>query len=196
MHFTLDQITLLIIQYKYLILFPFLVIEGPVVTIIAAFLASPAHRELSLPILFVEVVVADLTGDIFYYCVGRFGGLRIVSRWGRKFGLTEARFLKIEEYFKNHGGKTIVAGKIGHGFGWPTMIVAGATRMNFFRFLSVCLGVSIIKSSFLMFLGYYYGKSYNELSNNVHNGGVILSAVLIGAIIVYFLIKRPKNRAI
>ncbi len=196
MHFTLDQITLLIIQYKYLILFPFLVIEGPVVTIIAAFLASPAHKILNLPILFIEVVVADLTGDIFYYCVGRFGGLKVVSRWGSKFGLTKERFVKIEDHFKDHGGKTVAAGKIGHGFGWPTMIVAGATCMNFFKFLMVCLGVSIVKSVFLMFLGYYYGKSYNELSNNVHNGGLLLSAVLLAVIIIYFVIRRPKNKAI
>ncbi len=189
MHFSLDEITLLIVHYKYLILFPFLILEGPVVTVIAAFLASPAHPILSLPILLVEVIAADLAGDVFYYCLGRFSSKSGILKWGAKFGLTPSRFQKLEDHFVDHGGKTIAAGKIGHGIGWPTMIAAGATRMNFWRFLSINLGVSLIKTGVLIFLGYYYGESYNVLSNYIHYGGLILSALLIGGIIAYILWK-------
>ena len=61
--FSLDQIIGWLLVYKYFILFPVMVIEGPIITIIAGFLSS---LELLNPFLvYVVVVIADLTGSSF-----------------------------------------------------------------------------------------------------------------------------------
>lgn len=193
MHLSLAEIMSLIIQHRYLILFPLLVVEGPIVTIIAAFLASPAGGTLSLPLLFIEVVAADLTGDIFYYSIGRWGREGFLFRLTQKVGLTRERFQKVEGYFDKHGGKTIALSKIGHGLGWPAMMAAGAARMRFLKFFFINLSVSILKSGFLIFLGYYYGRSYSTLSAYVHYGGVILSVLLLGGLVAYFLLRKKKT---
>jgi membrane protein DedA with SNARE-associated domain len=193
MPITLESIIALFVAHKYAILFPLLVIEGPLVSIIAGFLANPEMGYLNVWVLILVVIIADLVGDVFYYAIGRWGRHSVVFRWVHRLGLSDERFLKLEKHFKNHGGKTIAAGKIGHGIGWAAMLAAGATSMNFLKFLFINFLVSIVKSSLLVFLGYYYGANYKKIATFFHYGGFLLSVILIGAMLIFFYYRRTKT---
>ena len=64
-----NQIFGLLYTYSYLVLFPLVVIEGPVVTIITGFLVSLGFMDF-IPAYF-TIMAGDLTGDVLYYSAGR-----------------------------------------------------------------------------------------------------------------------------
>ena len=116
-----------LLAYRYVILFPLVVIEGPIVTILAGFLASLG--QFNLFICYPLIVVADVIGDLFMYAQGRWGGKPAVERWGHHFGIKPEIIVRLEEHFKKHPGKTLIFGKISHFFGGPVLIAAGMARM-------------------------------------------------------------------
>ena len=184
----------IIIKYKYLVLFSALMIEGPVVTLIAGFLSSPAGNEiLSVRFLFAIVFLADIAGDTMYYSIGRFGR-RSIGPWFTK--IAEKRNISLhslEEYFHNHGKKTLALGKISHGLGWPVMLAAGSVRMPYGTFMSVNIVVSLFKSAVLVALCYFYGESFERITGPLARVGFIGTTILVVVIITYSVVMRRKK---
>jgi len=184
----------LLIRYKYLILFPGIVLEGPILTMLGGFLASPpGGKVMNIFSVFVVAVLADLTGDVFYYSVGKWSHSKFLSKYRHFVGLTPARLEKLKNYFNTHGPKTIVLGKITHSLGWPAMVAAGTAKMPFGKFMFFNTIVSIIKTLILVGLGYYYGKSSELLFKYVGWAGISLTILVVG-IVIYFFYARKPNR--
>src|SRR5665213_1956806 len=91
-------------QYGYIALFLIAVFEGPIITIIGAFLASQGYFEILA--VYVAVTAADLSGDLIYYGVGRAGW-----RAGRFLHKPPADFARVERYIAQHGAKVLLVAK-------------------------------------------------------------------------------------
>lgn len=193
--YSLASLIPLLVEYKYFILFPLLIAEGPIVTLMAAFLSSPGGGEvMSVSAVFLIVVIADITGDTIYYLIGRLGKNPI--KWiGKKLGLTDEKLISLDDFFKKHGTKAIVLGKISHGLGWPAMVGAGNSKMPYPYFLGINTIVSIGKSIVLVVLGYYYGESYIELSHYISRTGFIITTLILILLLFYFFKLRTKRKA-
>lgn len=190
---TIPYTLLLLVKYKYLILFPILIIEGPVVTILAAFLASPAGGQyLEIVPVFFIVFFADITGDTLYYLIGKYAKNYFINRFPKRFSLDPVRSNKIERYYKEHGVKTIMLGKISHGLGWPVMVGAGSAGMPYKTFITMNTLVSIPKSLILVAAGYYYGVHYDTLVQYIGKAGMILTTVT--ALIFLYIIYRRYTK--
>ena len=184
----------LLIKYKYLILFPGIVLEGPILTMLGGFLASPpGGRVMNVVTVFIVAVLADLTGDAFYYSVGKWSHSKFLSKYRHFVGLTTARLEKLKNYFNTHGVKTIVLGKISHAFGWPAMVAAGTAKMPFSKFMFFNTIVSFVKTLVLVALGYYYGKSSELLFKYVGWAGISLSVLVLSIAIYFFYIQKPNH---
>ncbi len=68
---TLDGALHLLQAHGLWLLFPLATVEGPIVTVLAAYLARLGH--LNLALIYVIVVAADLFGDGIVYWIGRIG---------------------------------------------------------------------------------------------------------------------------
>src|SRR5258708_12893626 len=68
MFFSFTKILELLVHYRYFVLFPISIVEGPIVTVLGGFLASMG--QLSVLWVFVVVVLGDLVGDSLYYFLG------------------------------------------------------------------------------------------------------------------------------
>src|SRR6185295_20205952 len=68
-------------HYKYLVIFPIAVIEGPIIIVISGFLVYMGF--LNVYVAYVVLVVADTIGDSLYYLVGKYWGR---SAWIMKIG--------------------------------------------------------------------------------------------------------------
>jgi membrane protein DedA with SNARE-associated domain len=185
----------LLSSYKYFLLFPGLVVEGPVLTFVAAFLASPGGGSLlNIYIVFILVLLADIVGDIMYYSIGRWGGKPLVERFGYKCGLTESKIQATKKYYYVHGKKTLAIAKISHGLGWPTMMTAGIINVPFLPFLCFTSMVSVIKSILLVAIGYVYGESYVLLKHYISLTGFIVTTVVAVILIVIIISLFNKKR--
>ena len=85
-------------------------LPGETALIVAGAYAGHSHR-LSPWLIFVVAAVSAVVGGELGYVLGRFGGYRLVQRWGHKVRLDE-RKLRISRYlFDAHGSKVVFFGR-------------------------------------------------------------------------------------
>lgn len=188
---TLESTLHAIESYGLVVLFLVTIIEGPIVTVIAGYVASLGY--LNIFAVYPVVVVADLVGDSICYVLGRFGHDFVLTRWGSRFGVTPARMEKLEQHFRSNGGKTLVIGKLTHSAGFIILISAGASRMFYGTFLWFNLLGTLPKSLFLLVVGYTLGYAYMDIDLYISRAsfGVLIAGAIGG---VFYLAHKRKMR--
>lgn len=181
-----------LLAYRYLVLFPLIIVEGPIVSITAGFLSS--IDVFNIFIVYPVVVSADLIGDIFYYSIGRWGRKNFLLKYGKFFRLKEENFEKIETHFRKHTRKTIIIGKISHAFGAPILIGAGVAKVRIYEIFWSNFVVTLPKYLILLTVGYYFGKAYVSLDKYLDYLGIVL--VIIGAVVLscWYLYSKYKQK--
>jgi len=183
-----DQIISLLVQYQYYILFPLVVVEGPLVTIIAGFLASLGY--FNLIALYALVVMADLVGDSLYYVIGRLGREHLIEKWGRFVGITLNSIERVERHFEKHQGKTLIFGKLSHAIGGVILVAAGIARIPYRDFLFFNFLATLPKSLILLFIGFYFGQAFRQISKYLDYTAFLLVLAAVILIAIYFIIQK------
>ncbi|MGV8954765.1 MAG: DedA family protein [Cypionkella sp.] len=173
----LDVILQMIQSYGLAILVPFSVLEGPIVTVIAGYLAHLGY--LNLIAVYLVCVAGDLVGDALLYAAGRYGAEALPPRVARWLGLSEARQIALIDHFAEKGGRTLLFGKWTHSAGMPILVAAGLSRMNFLHFLGFNLLGTLPKTLAFTLIGYYLGAAYSSIDGYIYNGSQILLALMI-----------------
>jgi membrane-associated protein len=174
-----------------LLLFPLAVIEGPIVTVIAGWLARLGYLPLGWGVLI--LVVADLVGDSLLYRLGRAGPNVLPQKLRQVLGVTDARIALMAEHFSQRGGRTLIAAKLTHSFGFVVLVAAGASRMSFPVFLFFNLVGTIPKTLFFLLIGYAVGEAHVTIDNWI--GRASLGIVILGvAILSIWYWKKKKER--
>ncbi len=180
--------------YGYWIILPLMILEGPVVTIIAAMLASLGAFNVFVVLLF--SILGDIIGDAILYGLGYKFGMGFVRRAGKYVGITEKLVGRMEKYFEKHGGKTIFIVKSTTGLCWATFTAAGIVKMDFKKFLKNSFYGGIVWSGFLVAMGYFYGYLWREIHNYIDQIGWVIFSVAIASIIIITLYKNKKAKGI
>ena len=181
-------------HFGYWIMLPLMIIEGPVITIIASMLAKLGAFNIFL--VFVFSVLGDMIGDIILYYLGYALGNRFVEKIGKYLGITENLILKMEKYFEKHGGTTIFTVKSTTGLCWATFAAAGIVKMDFRKFLKYSFLGGIVWSGFLVILGYFYGYMWAELRHYMKIAGWIVMALAIISIGIIQTYKKYQSKKI
>lgn len=185
---SLDQVFQLLITYRYFLLFPISLAEGPIVTIIAGFLSSTGVMNFYLSYLL--VVMGDLIGDSIIYYFGYRSGRNGVPKWLRFIGITEPRVEIIKEKFSAHPKKIFTIGKVSHGAGSSVIFASGMVQFPYKKFISYNIPLTLFKSGILMFTGFYFGQAYAHINQYLDFGALIVALVLIA---VYILFIRKTS---
>lgn len=186
----LNLVIKLLLHYKYLILFPIAVIEGPIISIISGFLSSEGY--LSLPLTYIVLILADLTGDTLYYAIGRYGGRPFIEHWGKYLGInSSSKLAAAEKHFQEHPKKTLFFVKT-QVWGALVLAAAGLAKMPFGDFIWINLLATTIKSFVFLIIGFYFGKLYSVFNLYINDIGIVLS--LIGIIIVVYFFKKTGQK--
>ncbi|OOY28772.1 hypothetical protein BMI90_00325 [Thioclava sp. L04-15] len=188
----LETLTALMAKHGLAVIAPIAVLEGPIVTVIAAWLAS--QNLFSVWSVSVIVILADVVGDVGLYSLGRWGLNRMPKRWRDKLGLNRARLVSAGRHFQNKGVKTLLFGKWTHSAGAPVLVAAGVARMNIWLFTLTNLIATIPKSLAFVALGYWLGSYYGKIDSWLTKGSIILLVlILFGATIWLFRRKRQHG---
>lgn len=116
-----------------------------------------------------------------------------VKGFGSKMGITEKVVLKMENYFKKHGGKTIFAVKSTTGLCWATFAAAGIVKMDFKKFVKYSFLGGIVWSGFLVAMGYFYGYLWREIKEYISWAGWIIMGVAAISFIAITLYKKKQS---
>jgi len=178
-------------HYGYWGMLPLMIIEGPVVTIIAAMLAALGAFNFWVVLAF--SIAGDMIGDIIFYGLGYRFGMGFVRNVGKYMGITESLVGKMEKYFIHHGGKTIFAVKATTGLCWATFTAAGIVKMDFKKFVKYSFLGGVVWSSALVAMGYFYGYLWREIKQYISWAGWMIFIVAIGSFIVISLYKKKQS---
>lgn len=151
---------------------------------------------------FVGLVIAGTLGSVggaivLYYAGKSIGGERL-RRWsdrhGKWVGLSRADLDKSDVWFKRHGARTVLLGRLVPGVRSLISIPAGVASMDLRLFLLYTTLGSAAWTSLLAFAGRLLGRNYEQVEHVV---GPISTAVVVG-IILTLVIRgfrhRPKKR--
>lgn len=188
----IEEITQLLIQYKYFLLLPIVIVEGPIITVIAGFIVSLGF--MNLIITYMVVVLGDVGGDIIYYAIGRWGREKFLQRWGKYIGFPIEKVVPVEKHFEKHGAKTLFIGKMAHGIGGILLVAAGLVKMPFLKFVSANFFATLLKSLVLLLLGYFFGQAMDNINSIFGFIGALSLGIGIIVIIIFFYRQNGKNK--
>lgn len=188
---TLDGALQLLQDHGLLLLFPLATVEGPIITVLAAYLARLGH--LNLALIYVIVVAADLFGDGIVYWIGRLGHGSIPERWRSRLGLDRQRQAALEEHFHASGGRTLIIGKLTHAAGLFVLFAAGSARMPFGRFMLYNAIGTLPKSLFFLILGYTLGAAYTSIDSWIFRASLLIGALIFLGGLLWLVRRRAKR---
>jgi len=180
----------LIAAYGLAVLAPLSILEGPVVTMIAGWLASVGL--LHLGAAFVVVVAGDLIGDMALYLIGRNALGAIPAVWRDWLGLTRPRLIRLMRRFRKDGARILVIGKLTHAAGFAILLSAGAARMPIGVFLLANFLATIPKSMAFLAIGWAVGSAYQRWATGVF--WVSLALVVLAAA-AWLILRRRRAGA-
>lgn len=166
-------------SFKYIFAFLLAVVEGPMVMVASGMLYRLGF--LSFWPIYLALMLGDLTADLGWYAVGRYGARRFVDRWGRYFSLTPEVLDKLEKLFKDHHDKILFISKITMGFGFAlaTLIAAGMAKVPFKKYALYNFLGGFIWTGILLAAGYFFGQLYTLLDKGFRAVFVVFLIALI-----------------
>jgi membrane protein DedA with SNARE-associated domain len=171
-------------------------VPGETVLIAGAIFAGSG--QLNIVAVGVVGFCAAVVGDNIGYGIGRFGGRRIVDRWGKYVFLTPERLDKAERFFDRQGAKIITIARFIEGLRQANGIIAGITQMHWLRFIAYnALGAALWVGTWVS-VGYFAGQHITAIYDGITMYSLyaaIGAVVLIAAWIVHRIYKRRKSMA-
>ncbi|MEO8084623.1 MAG: VTT domain-containing protein [Ardenticatenales bacterium] len=184
-----DSIIQIVRSYGLVILFGLAILEGPIATVIAAWLARLGYVDVFA--VYGVCVSADLVGDSLLYAAGRRTG-HLPGRWLRRLGVGGDRLARLEAHFRDHGPSTLIVGKLTHSAGFAVLLAAGASRMPFGRFVRYNLFATVPKTLVFVLIGYSFGAAYAAIDAAIFRVSLVLLAVLLTGAGLWLLQRRRR----
>lgn len=151
--------------------------------------AFASRGSLNVLLLFLLLCIAAVLGDTINYWIGYHFGLRILRN--NRF-VNPEYLMKTEEFYHNHGGKTIIYARFIPIIRTFAPFVAGIGRMPYSRFLSFNVIGGIAWVALALFGGYFFGQIPWVEENMTYVIFAIILVSLIPAVWEYF--KNRKRR--
>lgn len=151
--FTYVFLFLIIFAETGLVITPFL--PGDSLLFAAGTLAGGGY--LNVIILYFALLAAAVLGDTVNYWLGHHFGARVFTKENSRI-FNKAYLEKTNEFYKKHGGKTIIIARFVPIVRTFAPFVAGIGKMHYGVFLSYNLIGGFIWVTSLTFAGYFFGQ--------------------------------------
>src|SRR5919108_2463682 len=165
------------------------VVPGDVALLLAGFYAE--RSELDLAPISALAFFGALMGDTIGYCIGRFGGRRVVDRFGQRL-FTPQRLERVDRYFQEYGMWAVSLGRITPVVRTINTFTAGMARMPFPAFLvSVALAAGVW-AVVMPIVGFLFSGSLEVVRRALGWAGVVVFLLFAG--VLYWTYRRMVHR--
>ena len=174
-------------SYGYLVVFLLVMVEslgipvpGETVLIGAALYAGSTHK-LEIWWIVVLAAVGAIVGDNIGFAIGRYGGAKLLLRYGHKVRLDEKRLKLGIWVFRRHGGKVVFWGRFVSILRTYAAFLAGTNNMGWLRFLVFNAAGGITWATVFGLAYYEFGSTLKSLSTTIDIVlGVAGTVILVG----------------
>lgn len=149
-------------------------VPGEIMVLVAGMYAGATHR-LALLLVIGAAASGAVCGDNASYALGRFGGARLMERYGHavRFGPTRQRIARY--LFRRYGGRVVLAGRFLPVVHIGVAFLAGAHGMRWPRFASANVLACVLWGSALGGSGYLFGAVVLRVGDAVTAASVPLA---------------------
>lgn len=187
LHDALSQVAPYLDRYGYAAVVGALLLESfglplPGETMLIAGAALAAEGELRLAPLLACAWLAAVVGDNIGFAIGRFGGRRLITRYGQRIGVTERRLARVEGFFQRFGGEVVLIARFIALVRQLNGLVAGTVGMGWWRFLAYNAAGAALWVSAWGFGVYYFGQTLGHVVARVHGWGYAIG--LVGLLVI------------
>jgi membrane protein DedA with SNARE-associated domain len=186
--------------YGYIILFLVTVLEasafvgifvpGDTVVVLSGLLAS--RGLLKFPLVVVIAAAGAVIGDNIGYFIGRRYGLPFLIKYGRRLHLRERHLRRANEFFRKHGGKSVVLGRFATYIRAFIPVVAGISGMNYRVFLFYNFAGGVLWAAAIASFGYFFGHSWDQISRILGVAWTIILSLAVVGIITFLIVRRRR----
>ncbi|HLU81468.1 MAG TPA: DedA family protein [Flavobacteriaceae bacterium] len=141
--------------------------------------------------LFLLLFVAAVMGDSINYALGQYFGVRVFKENSKIFKLDYLR--KTEHFFEKYGGKTIVLARFVPIVRTYAPFVAGASSMNYARFIFYNVFGGAIWVGLFVLVGYLFGNIPIVKNNFSLTVLGIIALSLVPIFVEFFRGRRRKK---
>lgn len=153
---------------------------------------QPGEPALNVLFLWVVLMVAAILGDSVNYQLGRAFGLRVFKEDAKVMKMEYLR--RTEAFYQKYGGKTIILARFIPIVRTYAPFVAGASRMDYGRFLVFNVVGGTIWITLFLFAGYFFGNIPAIRENFEY---VVIGIILVSLLppLIEWLKHRKATRA-
>ncbi len=143
------------------------------------------HGRISLMSLLIVAMAGQLLGLTAAYLIARYGGHRLVERYGKYVFVSSRELKAAEKVFDKYGPWFVIVGSFIPGIQGFVGYVAGLVEMNYARFLVSALLGKLVWIGGLIYLGSVLGDHVDVIDRGMKQIGVIVLAAVVGLAIWY-----------
>jgi membrane protein DedA with SNARE-associated domain len=150
---------------------------------------------------FFSALAGSMSGITCSYIIGRTAGWKVLhSRFGKFLHISDERIRNIHDWFDRIGHWALLFGYFVAGVRHFTAIVAGTSKLEYRSFALFAYSGAVVFVSTFLFLGYHFGKRWEEILSLVEHhlklwsivGGVVIVLYVLGH---YWYLRRRKTRS-
>ena len=159
--------------------------------LIATSVYAGTTHHLNIYVIVIASSVGAIVGDNIGYLIGRSIGWRVLGRYGHYVGLNEDRLTLGRYLFQRHGMKVVFFGRFVVFLRTVAAVLAGASHMQWGKFMIANALGGIAWSCAFGFGGYFMGSAVNAITGPLGIGLAIVAVIAIGAGI--WFVKRRET---
>ena len=192
----MEFITSLISSWGYAGIFVTMTLESALIPIpseavipFAGFLAYMG--QMNIWVIVLVSTLANLTGSIIAYFIGKYLGRPFVEKYGKYVLLNTGHLQLVESWFNKYGNLTVLFSRMLPLIRTYNALPAGMGKMNFPRFCLYTFIGSIPWNLALVLLGYVLKQNWNILEK--YSIYLDILAVFVAAGVIYYIVRRVRT---
>jgi membrane protein DedA with SNARE-associated domain len=151
-----------------------------------------ANGTLSLPLVILVAVLAELVGAVIAYAIGAWVGRPAVLGFGRRFHFRESHLDAAERWIERRGVVAVAVGRCVPILRSYTSFPAGFAHMRLVHFLPATLVGALVWDTALVLAGMELGKHFSAIATVLQPLGYV--ALVLLALVLVYGVYRWNNR--
>ena len=194
----LGNITDIIEQYNYLIIFVLMTVESSFIPFPSELVMIPAgyliaKGKLSFSLSLFAGICGSIFGALINYQLARLLGYKFLYKYGKYFFISQQRLVKIQKFFLDHGVISTFSGRLIPGVRQYISFPAGLASMNLNKFVFFTFLGSAIWVAILILLGFVFHNNQLLIEENLRLITLIMFSFIFLLVTIYvFRIKKLK----
>jgi membrane protein DedA with SNARE-associated domain len=149
--------------------------------------------EMTFVLAVLAATIGSLAGALLLYAIARFGGRKLVLRFGKVLRVKEKDLDKADDWFDRHGAPIVLFGRLVPGARSLVSIPAGLSEMPAAKFIALTTLGSTAWNCALIGAGWTLGEHYERVGGIVGPIGTAVVAVCALAVLA-LVIRAYRNR--